>query len=73
MENNMTPGEAPLKGDSEGIDSWNDRLDENLEPTDTGDPEADEKAKAFSDQNGSGDQSDQADSPGKSGTPVSGQ
>jgi hypothetical protein len=73
MENNKTIGEAPLKGDSEGIDSWNDRLDENLEPTNTGDPEADEKAKAFSAQNGSGDQSDQAEGPGKPGTPVSGQ
>jgi hypothetical protein len=73
MENNMTPGKAPSKGDSEGIDNWNDRLDENLEPTDTGDPEADEKAKRFSEQNGSGDQSDQAGGLTGTGTPLSGQ
>ena len=42
-----------------GLDNWNDRLDENLEPEAHSDHEADEKAKDFSEKYGSGDQSDQ--------------
>ena len=45
---------------AEGLNDWNDRLDENLEPQKHGDTEADERAKDFSDQVGSGDQSDQS-------------
>ncbi|MFD2286812.1 hypothetical protein GJU39_14455 [Pedobacter petrophilus] len=47
---------------AKGLNDWNDRLDENLEPKKHGDTDADERAKDFSDQVGSGDQSDQADS-----------
>jgi len=45
---------------AEGINSWNDRLDENLEPEQTADLDADEKARNYSATEGSGDQSDQA-------------
>lgn len=48
-----------LKTTSEGIDSWNDRLDENLEPKETGNAEADENARKYSDEKGSGEQSDE--------------
>ncbi|MFW0717926.1 hypothetical protein [Pedobacter sp. N23S346] len=44
---------------AKGLNDWNDRLDENLEPQKQGDTDADERAKDFSDQVGSGDQSDQ--------------
>ena len=50
----------PVKPASEGINNWNDRLDENLEPEARNNPEADEKAKDYSQQQGSGDQSDAA-------------
>lgn len=42
-----------------GINDWNDRLDENLEPEDHNNSVADDKAKDFSAKYGSGDQSDQ--------------
>lgn len=45
----------------DGIDQWNDRLDQNLENEKEGDVAADEKAREFSDEQGSGDQSDEAD------------
>jgi hypothetical protein len=45
----------------EGIDQWNDRLDENLEPEKEGDVNADEKAREFSEKEGSGDQSDEGE------------
>jgi len=45
---------------AKGLNDWNDRLDENLESKKHGDTEADERAKNFSDQVGSGDQSDQS-------------
>lgn len=38
-----------------GLDNWNKRLDENLEPKDHNDEIADEKAKNFSEQFGNGD------------------
>jgi len=41
-----------------GLDQWNERLDNNLESEDTGNTNADERAKEFSEQEGSGDQSD---------------
>ena len=41
-----------------GINDWNDRLDDNLEPKDHNDIVADKKAKDFSEKLGSGDQSD---------------
>jgi len=44
-----------------GINNWNERLDENLEPNAHNDVIADEKAKEFSEKHGSGDQSDEAD------------
>ncbi|TDQ09837.1 hypothetical protein [Pedobacter metabolipauper] len=42
-----------------GLDNWNERLDENLEPENRADPNADEHAKDYSDAHGSGDQSDE--------------
>ncbi|MCX2585369.1 hypothetical protein [Pedobacter sp. MR22-3] len=44
---------------STGLNDWNDRLDENLEPEKQGDTAADDRAKDFSEKLGSGDQSDQ--------------
>ncbi|PWS29430.1 hypothetical protein DHW03_06340 [Pedobacter yonginense] len=54
QENSNLKVENPAKG----INDWNDRLDENLEPTDHNDVAADEKAEDFSKKFGSGDQSD---------------
>ena len=45
----------------DGIDQWNDRLDENLENENEGDVTADENAKEFSEEHGSGDQSDEGE------------
>ena len=46
---------------SHGLNDWNDRLDENLEPENHSDVVADENAKDFSEKLGSGDQSDESD------------
>ncbi len=57
-KNNLTNSED----DSEnGLDKWNDRLDENIEPEDHNDIAADKKAKDFSNKFGSGDQSDDSE------------
>jgi len=48
----------PVKSNSEGLDNWNDRLDQNLEGENSADPQADEKARLYSEKSGSGDQSD---------------
>ncbi|WP_316790728.1 hypothetical protein [Pedobacter frigoris] len=45
-----------------GLDEWNDRLDNNLEPENTGDEQADENAREYSEEEGSGDQSDETES-----------
>jgi len=43
------PKQGNLKPDQEnGLDDWNNRLDENLEPEDHNDPVADVKAEEFS-------------------------
>lgn len=54
--------QANAKHPDQGINDWNDRLDQNLEPEDHNDPNADEKAKDFSSRYGSGDQSDENNS-----------
>jgi hypothetical protein len=43
---------------NKGIDNWNKRLDQNLESEKHGDELADLRAEDFSDEAGSGDQSD---------------
>lgn len=43
----------------QGLNNWNDRLDENLETENQNNNTADEKAKDFSEKYGSGDQSDE--------------
>ncbi|QNN40122.1 hypothetical protein [Pedobacter roseus] len=48
------------KHPEKGLNNWNDRLDENLEPEDQNNSIADEKAKDFSEKYGSGDQSDES-------------
>lgn len=55
---NENLNEEQVKANAEGINHWNDRLDENLEGEDRADLEADEKAREYSEENGSGDQSD---------------
>jgi len=50
---------AQVKPHQDGIDQWNDRLDENLESEQTGNEIADEKAREYSEKHGSGDQSDE--------------
>ena len=52
--NNEVPAPHP-----EGINEWNDRLDENLESEKTSNLEADEKARDYSAAHGSGNQSDE--------------
>ncbi|QIL42488.1 hypothetical protein G7074_26430 [Pedobacter sp. HDW13] len=54
--------EEHIKHPAKGINDWNDRLDENLEPEDHNDTIADEKAKDFSAKYGSGNQSDENNS-----------
>jgi len=49
--------DANAPGD--GLDQWNDRLDENMESEAQGDPVADDKAKDYNEKYGSGDQSDE--------------
>ncbi|WP_285008630.1 hypothetical protein [Pedobacter faecalis] len=46
------------KENKTGLDQWNERLDNNLEPERAGDKAADINAAAYSQQQGSGDQSD---------------
>ncbi|WP_316825317.1 hypothetical protein [Pedobacter miscanthi] len=67
---NQKHGQDKLKSDfteenakhpEKGLNEWNDRLDENLEPEDHSSSTADEKAKEFSEKYGSGDQSDESD------------
>lgn len=53
-----------------GIDAWNERLDENLEPEKSGDVIADEKAGDYSAEQGSGDQSDNAAPEGDKQHPI---
>lgn len=43
----------------DGLDKWNDRLDHNLENEHEGNEVADEQARNYSEQYGSGDQSDE--------------
>ncbi|SMC51210.1 hypothetical protein [Pedobacter africanus] len=43
----------------DGIDNWNDRLDQNLETEHEGNELADEHARDYSEKYGSGDQSDE--------------
>jgi hypothetical protein len=45
---------------NKGIDNWNDRLDRNLEPEQHAHELADIRAEEFSDEKGSGDQSDES-------------
>lgn len=58
-QENTQKNEQP-KANTEGIDQWNERLDENLESEQKGDVEADEKARDYSATHGSGDQSDES-------------
>ena len=53
-----------------GIDAWNDRLDQNLEPEKTADNSADKKAEQFSAEQGSGDQTDAAAPEGEKNHPT---
>jgi hypothetical protein len=55
-KHNKTNNEDPAKT---GLDEWNERLDNNLEPNGIADQLADERARIFSELNGSGDQSDE--------------
>ena len=60
MENqNIKPEPTQEKPDSDGIDKWNDRLDRNLESEKEGNETADENARDYSNEHGSGDQSDE--------------
>ncbi|WP_442588741.1 hypothetical protein ACSBL2_22150 [Pedobacter sp. AW31-3R] len=71
MENtkgNLVPDNDPCQqkdkdqAKATGLDNWNDRLDENLEKEEKGNLWADEKAKEYSAEKGSGDQSDASNS-----------
>jgi hypothetical protein len=63
MENEKSKSEKEqTKANPDGLDQWNDRLDENLETEQAGDEIADEKAREYSEKHGSGDQSDAAES-----------
>lgn len=65
MENEQEDmNKEPVKPVSSGLDDWNDRLDENIEGENSADPEADEKARIYSENSGSGDQSDDNENAG---------
>lgn len=49
----------PTDENRSNLDKWNDRLDNNLEPETEGDAEADENATDYSEDQGSGNQSDE--------------
>jgi len=59
-ENKNNKGMVPNQ-DQTGLDAWNERLDNNLEPEEGGNQAADENAADYSDIAGSGDQSDEDD------------
>jgi len=60
MENqNINPEPTHVKPDSDGLNKWNDRLDQNLESEKEGNEIADENAREYSTEHGSGDQSDE--------------
>ncbi len=59
-ENENTKGVVPNQNKT-GLDAWNERLDNNLEPEQTGNEAADGNAENYSDLAGSGDQSDEDD------------
>lgn len=59
MNNQETKKNTPKTGGYQsGLDEWNNRLDQNLEKEQSGDSAANERAKAYSEEKGSGDQSD---------------
>jgi hypothetical protein len=59
-ENENKQGAVPNQNKT-GLDAWNERLDNNLEPEQNGNEAADENAENYSDLAGSGDQSDKED------------
>ena len=59
-ENENAKGAVP-KPNKTGLDAWNERLDNNLEPEQAGNEAADENAENYSDLAGSGNQSDEND------------
>ncbi|MCZ4223234.1 hypothetical protein [Pedobacter rhodius] len=58
---NTAAHQEKSKGAENGLDRWNDRLDENLESDNQNDVTADEQAKSFSEKEGSGNQSDEVE------------
>lgn len=59
MNNQETKKTSPETGGYQsGLDEWNNRLDQNMETEKNGNIAADERAKAYSEEKGSGDQSD---------------
>jgi len=63
LPKNTAGNQEKSKSAENGLDQWNDRLDENLESNDQNDVSADEKAKKFSEKEGSGNQSDESGEP----------
>ena len=53
-----------MSTENKGLDAWNERLDNNLEPEKTADELADINAEEYSVMEGSGDQSDEAENDG---------
>lgn len=60
-EQNTNGAQSPSNTENKGIDAWNKRLDQNLEPEKHGDEIADIRAEDYSNEEGSGDQSDNPD------------
>jgi hypothetical protein len=63
LPKNAAGDQEKKAGAENGLDRWNDRLDENLESNDRNDVSADEQAKKFSEKEGSGNQSDESEEP----------
>ncbi|MES2457333.1 MAG: hypothetical protein V4594_17385 [Bacteroidota bacterium] len=49
-----------MSEENKGLDNWNERLDKNMESEEHGNSLADIRADDYSNENGSGDQSDDA-------------
>ena len=61
LPKNPADNQKRSEGAENGLDQWNDRLDENLESDNHNDVLADDRAKKFSEEEGSGDQSDESE------------
>lgn len=76
-EDNLNNQQKPAEPNADhstkkGLDEWNQRLDNNLEAEHSGDPQADDNAKTYSEQFGSSGQSETLATPSSTNGPRDG-